>query len=285
MLLRNLVDIASKGGNYLLNVGPTSEGLIPEPSVQRLEQLGQWMKQNGESIYATTASPFKRLAWGRCTTKRQPGGATLYLQVFDWPADGKLVVPGLKNEVQRAYLLVDPEKKPLAVRRQGDDLAVTLPERAPDKVCSVVVLVLRGEPDVVPVLPAQAADGSIVLPAAEAICHGSQIKYEAGHHRDNIGCWFDPQEWVQWKFRVNQPGRFAVTAEIAAPTSASFTIAAGGKKLDAKAPVTGDYAKFKTVSLGALEIARAGAVSLSLRPVATGWHPLNLKSITLRPAK
>jgi len=285
MLLRNLVDIASKGGNYLLNVGPTSEGLIPEPSVQRLEQLGQWMKQNGESIYATTASPFKRLAWGRCTTKRQPGGATLYLHVFDWPAGGKLVVPGLKNEVQRAYLLVDPEKKPLVVRRQGDDLAVTLPETAPDKVCSVVVLAVRGEPDVVPVLPAQAADGSIVLPAAEAICHGSQIKYEAGHHRDNIGYWFDSQEWVQWKFRVNQPGRFAVTAEIAAPTSASFTIAAGGKTLDAKAPVTGDYAKFKTVSLGALEISRAGAVSLALRPVATGWHPLNLKSITLRPAK
>jgi hypothetical protein len=76
-----------------------------------------------------------------------------------------------------------------------------------------------------------------------------------------------------------------VTAEIAAPTSASFTIATGGKKLDAKAPVTGDYAKFKTVSLGALEIARAGAVSLSLRPVAAGWHPLNLKSITLRLAK
>jgi alpha-L-fucosidase len=64
MLLRNLIDIASKGGNYLLNVGPTSEGLIPEPSVERLQAIGRWMKVNGEAIYGTSASPFKELPLG-----------------------------------------------------------------------------------------------------------------------------------------------------------------------------------------------------------------------------
>ena len=66
-IIRNLIDIASKGGNYLLNVGPTNMGEIPGPSQDRLKVVGDWMKQNSKAIYATSASPFKKLAWGRCT--------------------------------------------------------------------------------------------------------------------------------------------------------------------------------------------------------------------------
>src|SRR5204862_741182 len=90
-LLHNLIDIASKGGNYLLNVGPTSEGEIPDPSVERLKEIGAWMKVNCEAIYGTTASQFTlKLPWGRCTKKVSGKTTTLYLHVFDWPADGKL---------------------------------------------------------------------------------------------------------------------------------------------------------------------------------------------------
>ncbi len=54
-LVHNLIDIAAKGGNYLLNVGPTAEGLIPAPSVERLAEMGAWLRQNGEAIYATNS--------------------------------------------------------------------------------------------------------------------------------------------------------------------------------------------------------------------------------------
>lgn len=145
-LLHNLIDIASKGGNYLLNVGPTSEGEIPQPSVERLAEIGKWMKVNGESIYATTASPFKELLWGRCTTKLSGNGATLYLHVFDWPADGKLVVPGLKNTVQSASLLATHTKLSTSASAQG--VVVSVPGTAPDKISSTIVLKIKGAPEV-----------------------------------------------------------------------------------------------------------------------------------------
>jgi alpha-L-fucosidase len=141
-LLRNLIDIASKGGNYLLNVGPTSEGEIPSPSVERLQEIGRWMKVNGEAIYGTTASPFQSLPWGRCTKKETKDGATLYLHVFDWPADGKLLVPGLKNEVTSASFLANLKK--LAAAKTDSGVMLTVPATAPDKIATTIALKVKG---------------------------------------------------------------------------------------------------------------------------------------------
>jgi alpha-L-fucosidase len=136
-LIRNLIDIASKGGNFLLNVGPTSEGLIPEPSVERLRAMGAWLKVNGEAIYGTAASPFtKPLRWGRATSR----GSKLYLHVFDWPKDGRLVVPTQKRAFSRVYLLADRKKTPLPVRPEGPDTVISLSGDAPDPVATVIVV-------------------------------------------------------------------------------------------------------------------------------------------------
>jgi len=140
VLIQNLTDIASKGGNFLLNVGPTAEGLIPDASVERLAAIGEWMKVNSESIYGTTASPLGTLPWGRCTAK--PG--KLYLHVFDWPTNLRLEVPGLKNQVKKAYLLSDRKHTALSVRRElKDKIVVRIPREAPDAVDTVVVLEIK----------------------------------------------------------------------------------------------------------------------------------------------
>jgi len=142
-LVRNLVDIASKGGNFLLNVGPTSEGLIPAPSVERLKQMGDWMKVNGVAIYGTSKSPLKEQAtWGRVTQK----GDTLYLHVFDWPTGGKVVVSGLKNKVNSATLLASGEK--LKTENADNGVSVSVPATAPDAISSTIVLKLKGAPEV-----------------------------------------------------------------------------------------------------------------------------------------
>ena len=137
-MIRMLIDVASKGGNLLMNVGPTSEGLIPGPSVERLREIGKWMKLNGEAIYGTRASPFSKApAWGRVTQK--PG--TLYLHVFDWPKDGRLVLTekGI-GTVAKAYLLADLQRAPLEVTQNQDGLTVAVPAQSPDPVATVVVL-------------------------------------------------------------------------------------------------------------------------------------------------
>jgi alpha-L-fucosidase len=133
-LLRTLIDIASKGGNFLLNVGPTSQGLLPAPIVSRLSEMGDWMKVNGEAIYGTTASPYGLPAWGRYTAK----GATLYAHVFDWPKDGRLVLTGVPEQPASASLLGDG--KPLDIQRSDSGFVVQLPRVPPSTIATVIKL-------------------------------------------------------------------------------------------------------------------------------------------------
>jgi alpha-L-fucosidase len=136
-LVRTLVDVASKGGNFLLNVGPTAEGLIPAQSVWRLREMGDWLKANGEAVYGTTVSPYGMPAWGRYTAK--PG--KVYAHVFDWPKDGKLELLGVKTKPVRAYLLAD--RKALTVEETATGLAVRLPAVPPSTIASVLVLEMQ----------------------------------------------------------------------------------------------------------------------------------------------
>ena len=148
-LLRNLAEIASKGGNFLLNVGPTSEGLFPAASVERLRDMGEWMKVNGESIYGTSASPFSRLAGAYCTQKRTGAGTRLYFHILDWPSDGIWRVPGLLNTARRAVILSDAASGPLPIAYQDDGLQVLVGPAPAGPLHSVLALDLDGVPEVV----------------------------------------------------------------------------------------------------------------------------------------
>lgn len=141
-LIRNLVDIASKGGNYLLNIGPKPDGTFPQESVDRLKAIGDWMKLNSESIYGTKSSPLAPLSWGRCTRKETEKGTTLYFSVFNWPADGQLTVPGVKNKVLSATLLA--RKAKLSTVSKGDELIIKLPANAPDAIASIIKVEFDG---------------------------------------------------------------------------------------------------------------------------------------------
>jgi len=134
-LIHNLIDIVSKGGNFLLNVGPTAEGLIPEPSVARLKVIGDWIKTNGEAIYGVEASPFKKPSWGWYSIKDK----RIYAYVSGWPEDGNLNIPEI-SDISKAWLLADPDHKLLTTISSEKGITFKLPAVAPDSIATVIVL-------------------------------------------------------------------------------------------------------------------------------------------------
>jgi alpha-L-fucosidase len=133
-LVRMLIDVAAKGGNFLLNVGPTAEGLIPSESVSRLAEIGRWMRLNGEAIHSTTVTPYGQPAWGRYTGR----AGRVYAHVFDWPKDGRLVLTGMTARPGSAKLLADGASLP--IEQGADGFVVRLPAVAPSSIASVIML-------------------------------------------------------------------------------------------------------------------------------------------------
>lgn len=131
-LIRHLVDVTSKGGNFLLNIGPKADGSIPAESVKGLSAMGDWLQVNGEAIYSTSANPLGELPFeGRCTAK----GDALYLHLYSRPESGKITIahPGTKATILDGGVV-------LKVSRDGDKLIVELPKSLPDPVATVIRL-------------------------------------------------------------------------------------------------------------------------------------------------
>lgn len=305
-ILRQLVDIVGKGGNYLLNVGPTAEGVIPQPSVGRLAQIGEWMKVNGDAIYSTTASPFPyEFDWGAVTTK--PG--RVFLEIIDWPTR-EFVLYGLKSKVDQAYLLADSQHTPLKISQHHDDarnvdvLRISLPSKAPDPYVSVVALDIDGQPDVDTALTQQ-PDRSITLPGFFAEVHSSAT----GEHlkMDNRGVathWFNKDEWLSWNFEVHEPGKFNVTLltseqrhreQVNWEGGHVVRVEAGGSVVQGTVTNQGRSSNFRNLlwadvvsKLGTITIDKPGTVNLAVRPIKINSEKkigFMLRAVRLTPVR
>ena len=173
-LLHALTDTAGKGGNLLLNVGPTAEGEIPAATVERLQAMGRWMKVNGEAIYATDSGPFPRpLPWGRATQKHDAdGGTTLYLHVWNWPRTANFCCRRSRKNPSSGRLLATRRRRRVG-KAPRTGLSSRSPATAPDPAVSVVALHFAG-----PVTVTQQSfnvpgpDGRIEIEALDAYRQG-----------------------------------------------------------------------------------------------------------------
>jgi alpha-L-fucosidase len=132
-LIRSLVEVASRGGNFLLNVGPQPDGQIQPEFQQRLRAIGEWLTLNGDSIYGTTYGPVQGVASLRTTAK----GKSIYVHIFDWPTS-PCEIAGIDARILSARLLTNG--KPLTFRQTEGKLTIDLPAQAPDSNVSVIAL-------------------------------------------------------------------------------------------------------------------------------------------------
>ena len=141
-LVRELVRVVSRDGNYLLNIGPRGDGVVTTGSVNALTGIGTWMSTYSDSIYGTTGSPFtSEPSWGYYTNK--PG--KLFAHVLTWPNSRQLVIGSLTNTINRVYLLNNPGTS-LTYTRTSSGITVSLPASAPNADVSVVVVDVVGKP-------------------------------------------------------------------------------------------------------------------------------------------
>jgi len=280
-LIRMLVDIASKGGNLLLNVGPTAEGLIPDPSVERLKAMGKWMDVNGESIYGTSASPFFKLTWGRCTQRVEGEGTILYLHIFQWPEDGVLKVPSIQTQVDEVYFLADKDQR-LASRFEEGNLLITLPATMPDPVNTVVVVKTSGTLEVESNMPSL-QEGKIVLPADFADIHnpgyGTHAHLEGSGNQAKITHWVDPRVRLEWMFNADETGRYTVRAQLKSEGTGTLVLQHKEQETGFEFSTTGEA--FAETDLGTIEVTETGPQLLQLKPQSEGWSPVELGPVVL----
>ncbi|MBD2870048.1 alpha-L-fucosidase [Paenibacillus arenilitoris] len=290
-LIRLLSDIVGKGGTYLLNVGPTAEGVIPQPSVNVLSEVGEWLKVNAEAIYGTQANPFAtEFDWGTITTR--PG--KVYVHLFERPKE-TLALHGLKNRVRKAHMLADPQSE-LEFEQTYDEstdthaLRVSLPKQIPVSAVTVLALDIDGAAEADNTL-AQQADGHVMLEAHRSVIHGGEAGAKACLSKAGVLTdWSDENEWLSWEFKVTNPGTFHLRIRSLAEKARDAmgeTIGRweGGHRLQAE--VAGQQLEFDIVEHSRVQNARSayfhrihtecGSVSID-RP---GTYTFKLKAIKL----
>jgi alpha-L-fucosidase len=139
-LIQNLVECARDGGNYLLDIGPSADGSVPEQSVTRLKTIGKWLQRNSDAVYATQRCRFPHGNIGAYTRR----GNTLYTVIYFWPGN-TMAVGGVHFQVKSARLLAT--STPVSFRQKGSQLIFSgLPADSPDDPVTVIAVECDSEP-------------------------------------------------------------------------------------------------------------------------------------------
>jgi len=280
-----LAKAAAKGGNILLNMGPRGDGTLNPPDAAILAGIGKWMDVNAVSIRGTQRTPLHRQAWGDSTVR----GNTVYLHVFAWPTDGKLVVGGLQGKAVRAYLLADKSKSGLKTMRvNGSDLAVQLPASAPDVADSVVVLEMTELPHAIAGRLLATNVGVNQLLGFDATDIGTGFSFGDGKtSRDYVSGLERNGNALEWNVRTDTAETFAVQVRYSTPKAelakdAHFVLRYGDQTLRVAVASTKSERDTVEEDAGVLRFAPGAAAPLRVTLEPAG-QPVLFFELHLKP--
>jgi alpha-L-fucosidase len=303
-IIRMLAAVRSRGGNFLLNVGPDNTGRIPCVETVTLKMVGQWMNRFGEAIHSVGASPLPAFPWGQCTRR----GNRLFLHVFEWPADGTLFVPGLLSPVDAAYPMAAPRSKPLAARSTPFGTEVTITQE-------LLAAASLSEDDTVLVLDCKAPlrtdptpvldhDFDNTLAAATARIHpplsskrqrirdtGLDPAVRANSYIQTLRGW-NAGAAAEWSFhnarKDNFPAVVEYTLKSDAKAPAKLLVSCDGQTAEATLPPTRftDPTAFARLRIATLPVSAGKNKSLRIKLIDPKSAPgLEISSIILKPSR
>jgi alpha-L-fucosidase len=282
MLLHELVDIVSKGGNFLLNVGPRPDGTWPDECTQRLEEMGVWLAKNGDAIYGTRYADLPAQGWGRTTRNAD----TYYLLVFDWPEDGTLTLDGITGTVKSARLW-GTKKQALTSKNLERGIRVVIPAKAPQQYVNVVELVLDGQTvkrhTAIP--GAALRDKDIVL-TAKAAKVGGTGKLRHADEGTSLGWWDSTDSTASWTADVPAGTYKVLLVYSSLRTGNLYEVRIGDQKRPGKAKKTGGWNRYMTRGVGEVTIEDGGEKEVVVQATKLKRDGLfNLRGVILRPEK
>lgn len=282
-ILRRLIACVGRGGTYMLNVGPDGQGKIPERAARSLRVAGEWIRQHPLGVYAASPSPWEHaMPWGDVTVRDE----RLFLFVFDWPASGKLYLPGLKTVIRSASLSVDGDAHPVAHETMNGWTVLKLPSKAPDKLVSIIEVVLDGEPVVDSTLGIDPNLETKLL-SEFAQVDGAQIIKD--RWMEKFGEWvlvhpasrWTPGGQATWEVDVLKPGEYEIALTYAGEGRLVWGVdVEGGEHIQNQQNASHVYHKYP---IGWLNFPAAGRYRVAVSCLEGEVETARLKAIHLKP--
>ncbi|MBC8481443.1 MAG: alpha-L-fucosidase [Planctomycetes bacterium] len=283
MIVENLITCVSRGGTYMLNIGPRGDGIVPERAASSLRESGKWIKRYPQVVYGTEGSPWQHaLPWGDVTVK----GKRMYLSIFEWPAGGSLYLPGLKTKIRKAKLLGGKWGGGLKFKKVNGWVEIKIPDRGPEKLVSVIELELADKPEVDDCWSIDPVVGTDIL-AQFAEVEGA--KSESKNWMEKFGEWkhvIRVTDWQEggkatWEVDVLEPGDYQVGLTYAGEGRLVWQVAVeGGEVIRNQQNSSHNYQRFP---MGRLNFPKTGRYKVSVSCLEGNMNTACLKAIHFMP--